>query len=67
MIEEEETITCPWCNHVEAFSDGKRDTWFTWTSIKNEMLYLCWECTDKLHSTEIARERLEEKRTNKKA
>jgi len=54
MIEEEETITCPWCKHVEEFSDGKRDTWFTWTRIKNEMLYLCWECTDKLHSTEIA-------------
>ena len=58
MNEEEETITCPWCNHAEAFSDGKRDKWFTWTSIKDEMLYLCWECTDKLHSAEIAREKV---------
>jgi len=66
MNEEEETIICPWCNHAEAFSDGKRDKWFTWTSIKDEMLYLCWECTDKLHSAEIAREKVGEKVDNQK-
>ena len=67
MIEEEKIITCPWCNHVEELSDGKRDIWFTWASIKNKLVYLCWECTDKLHSDKIARELLEKKRGNKKA
>ena len=61
------TLVCPWCNHVEKFSDGKRDTWFTWASIKNQMLYLCWNCTDKLHSSEIARKRAKEKLGSKKA
>ena len=67
MTTEETTVTCPWCNHVEALSDGIRDTWFTWASIKNEMVYLCWECTDKLHSTELAGEREKEKEDKKKA
>ena len=67
MTKKLERVVCPWCNHVEDLSDGRRDVWFTWANIKNQMLYLCWNCTDKLHSTEIARERLKEKLINKKS
>ena len=61
------TIECPWCNHIEELSDSKRNEWFTWTSIKNKLVYLCWNCTDKVHSNEIARKNAEEKTSNKNA
>ena len=52
-----EQVVCPWCNHMEELENGQRSEWFTWTSIKNKLVYLCWNCTDKVHSSYIASEK----------
>ena len=58
---------CPWCNHIEELENGTRSEWFTWTSIKNKLVYLCWNCTDKVHSNHIASEIAKEKKTTQNA
>ena len=61
-----EQVICPWCNHMEEIENGTRSEWFTWTSIENKLIYLCWNCTDKVHSSYLAKEKSKEKQTIKK-
>jgi len=56
-----DTTVCPWCNHIEELEKGIRSEWFTWTSIEDRLVYLCWNCADKVHSNYINSERAKER------